>query len=190
MTFFNFCSKCARTRIFFPQYFSCPFCRFSVFVFLPFSFIFSTLSRKWRRTLFVLLLRHLFLRNSGHLVKEIAKLLKTSERWVNRWSKVKTLEDKPRKLQGADGRCFTNCVRNVIAKAVSICVIIQQDWKVKKKLQLNNIKVSSTTGGRYVTNKGWKALKRKKAVHTSCRHGIRRICKLYTKGRPAGKLTW
>ena len=190
MTFFNFCSKCARTRVFFPQYFSCPFCRFSVFVFLPFSFIFSTLSRKWRRTLFVLLLRHLFLRYSGHLVKEIAKLLKTSERWVNRWSKVKTLEDKPRKLQGVDGRCFTNCVRNVIEKAVSICVIIQQDWKVKRKLQLHNIKVSSTTVWRYVTNKGWKALKRKKAVHTSCRHGIRRICKLYTKGRPAGKLTW
>ena len=44
MTFFNFCSKCARTRVFFPQYFSCPFCRFSVFVFLPFSFIFSTLA--------------------------------------------------------------------------------------------------------------------------------------------------
>ena len=132
MTFFNFCSKCARSRVFFPQYFSCPFCRFSVFVFLPFSFIFSTLSRKWRRTLFVLLLRHLFLRYSGHLVREIAKLLKRSEQWVNRWSKVKTLEDKPRKLQGVDGRCFTNCVRNVIEKAVSICVIIQQDWKVKK----------------------------------------------------------
>ena len=85
---------------------------------------------------------------------------------------------------------FTNCVKNVIEKAVSICVIIQQDCKVKRKLQLHNIKVSSTTVWRYVTNKGWKALKRKKAVHTSCRHGIRRICKLYTKGRPAGKLTW
>ena len=41
--------------------------------------------------------------------------------------------------------------------------------KGKKKLQLNNIEVSSTTEGRYVTNKGWKALKRKKAVHTSLR---------------------
>ena len=82
-------------------------------------------------------------------------------------------------------------MKNVVSeKAVSICVIIQQDWKVKRKLQLHNIKVSSTTVWRYVTNKGWKALKRKKAVHTSCRHGIRRICKLYTKGRPAGKLTW
>ena len=85
---------------------------------------------------------------------------------------------------------FTNCVKNVIEKVVSICVIIQQDCKVKRKLQLHNIKVSSTTVWRYVTNKGWKALKRQKEVDTSCRHGIRRICKLYSKGRPAGKLTW
>ena len=88
------------------------------------------------------------------------------------------------------GFFFTNCVKNVIEKAVSICVMIQKDCKVKRKLQLHNIKVSSTTVWRYVTNKGWKALKRKKAVHTSCRHGIRIICKLYTKGQPAGKFTW
>ena len=81
---------------FFPPYFSCPFCRFSIFVFVTFSFVFSTLSRKWRRTLFVLELRHLFLRYSVHLVKEIVKLLKKSERWENKWSKVKTLQDKPR----------------------------------------------------------------------------------------------
>ena len=85
--------KCAN---FFPPYFSCPFCRFSIFVFWAFSFVFSTLSRKWRRTLFVLELRHLFLRYSVHLVKEIVKLLKKSERWENKWSKVKTLQDKPR----------------------------------------------------------------------------------------------
>ena len=51
---------------------------------------------------------------------------------------VKTLEDKPRKLQRVDGRRFTNCVRNVIEKAVSICVIIQQDRKVKKKFNLTH----------------------------------------------------
>ena len=172
---------------FFPPYFLCPFCRFSIFVFVAFSFVFSTLSRKWRRALFVLELRHLFFRYSVHLIKEIVKLLKKSERWENKWSKVKTLQDKPRSRWPV---FFTNCVKNVIEKAVSICVIIQQDCKVKRKLQLHNIKVSSTTVWRYVTNKGWKALKRKMAVHTSCRHGIRRIFKLYTKGRPAGKLTW
>ena len=131
-------------------------------------------------------LRHLFLRYSVHLVKEIVKLLKKSERRENKWSKVKTLQDKPRSRWPG---FFTNCVKNITEKALSICVIIQQDRKVKRKLQLHNIKVSSTTVWRYVTNKRWKALKRKKAVHTSCRHGIRRIYKLYTKGRPAGKLT-
>ena len=30
------------------------------------------------------------------------------------------------------------------------------------------------------------SLKEKKAVQSSCRHGVRRICKLYTKGGPAG----
>ena len=34
------------------------------------------------------------------------------------------------------------------------------------------------------------SLEQKKAVHTSCKHGVRRICQLYTKGGPAGKLTW
>ena len=76
-------------REFFPPYFSCPFCRFSIFVFLAFSFVFSTLSRKWRRTLFVLELRYLFLWYSVHLVKEIVKLLKKTERWENKWLKVK-----------------------------------------------------------------------------------------------------
>ena len=33
------------------------------------------------------------------------------------------------------------------------------------------------------------SLEEKKAVHTSCRHGVSGICKLYTKGGPAGKLT-
>ena len=29
------------------------------------------------------------------------------------------------------------------------------------------------------------SLEEKKAVHTSCTHGVRRICQLYTKGGPA-----
>ena len=47
---------------------------------------------------------------------------------MNKWSKVKTLEDKPR----SGWPLFFECVRNVIEKAVSICVIILQDRKVKK----------------------------------------------------------
>ena len=161
---------CTCANFFFP-YFSCPFCRFSIFVFFffAFSFVFSTFSRKWRRTMFVqctmLELRHLFIRYSVHFVKEIVKLLKKSEPWENKWSKVRPLQDKPRSRWLG---FLTNCVKNVSinVKNVSICVIIQQDCKVKRKLQVHNIKVSSTTVWRYA------------------------ICKLYTKGRPAGKLTW
>ena len=39
-----------------------------------------------------------------------------------------------------------------------------------------------------MTSKGWKTLKRKR--RRTCRHGVRRIWKLYSKGRPASKLTW
>ena len=38
--------------------------------------------------------------------------------------------------------------------------------------------------------KTMESLEEKKAVHTSCKHGFRRICQLYTKGGPASKLTW
>ena len=31
---------------------------------------------------------------------------------------------------------------------------------------------------------------KRRCTQSSCRHGIRRIWKLYTKWRPAGKLTW
>ena len=41
-------------------------------------------------------LRHLFLWSFGNPVKKIAKLLKKAERCPNKWSKVKTFEDKPR----------------------------------------------------------------------------------------------
>ena len=47
---------------------------------------------------------------------------------MNKWSKVKTLEEKPRSVWSS----FFKCVRNVIEKAVSICVINLQDRKVKK----------------------------------------------------------
>ena len=60
--------------------------------------------------------------------KKIAKLLKKSEQWPNKRSKVKTLEDKPR----SGWPFFPNCVRHIIEKPVSICVIIPQNRKVKK----------------------------------------------------------
>ena len=81
---------------FFPAIFFLPFLYFFyflfVFFFCRFFFIFCTLSRKWRPALFVLTLRHLFLRSSGHSVTEIAKLLNKSEwyKWtgVQKWMAV------------------------------------------------------------------------------------------------------
>ena len=92
--------------------------------------------------------------------------------------------------QGVDGRFFTNCVRNIIEKAVSICVIIPQNRKVKK-FQLHIIDQSFEHNGTGISyQKKLESLEEKKAVHTSCKHGVRRICQLYTKGGPAGKLMW
>ena len=79
---------------------------------------------------------------------------------------------------------LANCVRNIIEKAVSICVIIPQNRKVKK-FQLHIIDQSfeyNSLGISY--RKKFKSLEEKKAVHTSCKHGVRGICQLYTKGEP------
>ena len=87
-----------------------------------------------------------------------------------------------------DGRFFTNCLRNIIEKAVSICAIIPQNRKVKK-FQLHIIDQSFEHNGIGISyQKKLESLADKKAVHASCRHGVRRICQLYTKGGPAGKL--
>ena len=79
-------------------------------------------------------------------------------------------------------------MRNIIEKAVSICVIIPQKRKVKK-FQLHIIDQSFKHNGMgisYQIKVG--SLEEKKAVHPSCKHGVRRICQLYTKGGPADKL--
>ena len=104
---------------------------------------------------------------------------------MNKWSKVdfrrQTKEWWP---------LFFKCVRNVIVKAAGSGKYMRNNSSGHKgkKNQLYNIKVSSTTVWRYMTNKGWKALNRKRL--RTCGRGVRRISKLYSKGRPAGKLTW
>ena len=96
---------------------------------------------------------------------------------MNKWSKVKILEDKPRSgwplffnqsiyLRQYVGwgcpdhpnqrlmyKTHDKCVRNVIRKAVSICVIIAPRQK-GKEIRLYNIEVSSTP-----------SLQEKKAAH-------------------------
>ena len=68
------------------------------------------------------------------------------------------------------GRFFTNCLRNIIEKAVSICLIIPQNREVKK-FQLHIIDQSFEHNGKgiLVTKKSWKALKRNRqcTLHAS-----------------------
>ena len=112
--------------------------------------------------------------------KKIAKLLKKSERWPNKWSKVKTLEDKPR-----SGWPFFHklCEKSVIEKAVIIYVIIPQNRKVKK-FQLHIIDQSFEYNSMGISyQKKLESLEEQNAVHPSCKHGVRRICQLYTKVR-------
>ena len=62
--------------------------------------------------------------------------------------------------------------------------------KGKKKIQLHIIDQSFGQNGTGISyQKKLESLEEKKVVHTSRKHGVRRICQLYTKGGPAGKFT-
>ena len=96
------------------------------------------------------------LRSSCHSVKEVAKLFKRTERWVNKWSKRITLESKPRSGRPS---VLTNYARNIITQAEY--KRNNSTRKIAQKSQHHNINVSSTKVWS-LTNKGWKAFKRKK----------------------------
>ena len=73
---------------------------------------------------------------------------------------------------------LTNWARNIIEKAVSICLIIPQNREVKK-FQLHIIDQSFEHNGEGISyQKKLESLEEEKAVHTSCKHGVRRICQL------------
>ena len=119
--------------------------------------------------------------------KKIAKFLRKSERWLHKWSKVKTLENKPRsgwpfsfdKLCDKCYRKSCKYMRNNSTKLEGKKNYLSQ-YGSKFRAQRYRDKLSKTL----------ESLEEKKAVHTSCRHGVRRICKLYTKERPSSKLRW
>ena len=115
--------------------------------------------------------------------KKIAKL---SERWPNKWSKVKTLEDKPR-----SGWPFLHKLCEKYYRKSFKYMRNTSTTQKGKKFQLHIIDQSFEHNGMGISyQKKLESLEEKKAVHTSCKHGVRRICQLYTKGGPAGKLTW
>ena len=159
---------------FFLPYFSCPFCRFSII---------------WYFYRFLSFSIHLHENDGLHCLcwssgiyfygllaiqsKKIVKLLKKSERWPNKWSKVKTLEDQPRSAWPFFHKVCEKSYRNL---AVSICLIIPQNREVKK-FQLHNIDQSFEHNGKGISyQKKLESLEEEKAAHTSCKHGVRRIC--------------
>ena len=104
---------------------------------------------------------------------------------IERVVKSKGLRRQPR----SGWTFFTNCVRNIIEKAASICVIIPKKQKGKKistshyrsefRVQRYGYKLPKKVGKPWFEKGGARFLQ-------AC---VRRICKLYTKGGPAGKLT-
>ena len=78
--------------------FSRPFCNLAInifiFIAIVLDFLFSFMEMK-ANTVYARA-QAAILWPSGHLGKDIAKLLKKTERWVNKWSKRKSFEGKPR----------------------------------------------------------------------------------------------
>ena len=101
---------------------------------------------------------------------------------MNKWSKVNTFEDKPRSVWPS----FFKCVRNVTEKAVSICRRNNFTRQKGKKNSTSQYQ-SFYNGMKIYDQQRLESFEEKKAKHV---HGVRRIWKLYSKGRPAGKLTW
>ena len=104
--------------------------------------------------------------------KKIVKLLKKSERWPNKWSKVKTLEDKPRsgwpffhKLCEKYYRKSCKYMRNNSTKQKGK-KISTSHYRSKFRAQRYGDKLPKTKEN----------LEEKRAVHTSCKHSVRRIC--------------
>ena len=106
-------------------------------------------------------------------------MLKKSERWPNKWSKVKTLEDKPR----SGWPFFHKLCEKYYRKS---CKYMRNNSTKQKGKKIS----TSHYRSKFRAQQYVESLEEKKAVHPSCKHGVRRICQLYTKGGPAGKLTW
>ena len=181
---------CPFASFFFPQYFSCPFCRSFVFVFLPFSFIFSTLSRKWRRTLFMLLLRHLFLRYSGHLVKFsqiVEEVWTMSEQVVKSKDVRRQTKETPRSRWPLFYKLCKKCYR----KSCKYMRNNSTRLKGKKSFNLTISKFRAQRTGDMWQTKVAKPWREKRPCTLHAGMASEEFANFnYTKGRPTGKLRW
>ena len=100
--------------------------------------------------------------------------------------KVKTLEDKPR----SGWPFFHKMCEKYYRKS---CKYMRDNSSKQKGKKNSTLRYRSKFRAQRYGDKLPKkveSLEDKRAVHTSCKHGVRRICQLYTKGGPAGKLMW
>ena len=120
---------------FFPPYFSCPFCRFSIFgIFIVFFYFLYS-----------------FMKMKAYTVCARPRASIFMVFWLFSQKNICQISS----------RFFTNCVRNIIEKAVSIYVILPQNRKVQKIPLTLSIKVLAQRYGDKLPKKSWKALKRK-----------------------------
>ena len=82
-------------------------------------------------------------------------MFKKAERWVNKWLERKSFEGKPRSGRPSVSKLCENVITKAKYKRNN------STRKIAQKVQHHNINVSSTTVWS-LTNKGWKAFKRKK----------------------------
>ena len=188
MIFLNFCPT-VHIREVFPAILFLPILLVFYFgILIIFFYFLYTPSWQWRPTLFVLELRHLFLWSSGQSVKKKRNCQIVEDVWTMTKQVVKI---KDLRRQTKDGwPFFHKMFEKYCRKSCKYMRNISTKQKVKK-FQLHIIDQSFEHNAMGISyQKKLESLEEKKAVHTSCKHGVRRICQLYTKGGPAGKLTW
>ena len=140
---------------------------FSILVVLSFSFIFSTPSWKWRPTLFVLELRHLFLWSSGHSVQNKCQIVE--EVWTMTEQVVKSKELRRQTKEWMAAFTQTQCEK-CYRKG---CKYMRNNFTKQKgkKVQLHIIDQSFEHNGMRISYQkiGWKALNRKRrcTLHSS-----------------------
>ena len=180
--------KCTR---FYPPYFSCPFCRFSIFkisifiIFFYFLYSFMemkayTVCARAQASIFMVSWPWPFSKKNCPIVKEV-------------WTMTKQVV-KSKDLRRQTKEWIANFSQTVweMFNRKSCKYMCNNFTKQKgKKFKLHNVDQSFGHNGMGISyQKKLESLEEKKVVHTSCKHGVRRICQLYTKGGPAGKLTW
>ena len=163
------------------EFFPCPLCRFSIFVFLPFFCFLYTVCATAQASIFTVFWP--FSQRNCQIVEDVWTMIEPVV-------KSKDVRRQTRKLQGVDGRFFTKVSEKRYRKSCKYMCNNSTRLKGKKKLQLKTI--SKFRAQRYgdiwptKVGKTWRE-KRRCTLHAGM---ASEEFVTYTKGRPAGKRTW